>query len=118
VVAVIGDGGFLMNIQELETAAREKIPVKVLVMNNFCYGNVRSRQVAEFGGRLIGCLYGNPDFSQLAALFGVDGHRMETDEDVLPVLSRAMAHDGPSVVDVIQSPDEGLPEGTKPQVAR
>jgi acetolactate synthase-1/2/3 large subunit len=118
VVAVIGDGGFLMNIQELETAAREKIPVKVLVMNNFCYGNVRSRQVAEFGGRLIGCLYGNPDFSQLAALFGVDGHRMERDEDVLPVLSRAMAHDGPSVVDVIQSPDEGLPEGTKPQVAR
>jgi acetolactate synthase-1/2/3 large subunit len=118
VVAVIGDGGYLMNVQELETAVREKIPVKVLVMNNFCYGNIRSRQMEEFGGRLIGSLYGNPDFAQMANSFGIYGRRVERDDDLLPVIHEALAQVGPAVVDIIQSPDEGLPEGTKPQLAR
>ena len=118
VVAVIGDGGYLMNVQELETAVREKIPVKVLVMNNFCYGNIRSRQMEEFGGRLIGSLYGNPDFAKMANSFGIYGRRVERDDDVLPAILESLAQVGPAVVDIIQSADEGLPEGTKPQLAR
>ncbi len=95
VVNIMGDGGFIMNLQELETAVREKIPVKVIVNNNFCYGNIRSRQVAEFGGRLIGSLYTNPDFGQIANCFGAYGEKVEREADLLAALKdHVVAEDG------------------------
>ena len=69
-VSVCGDGGFMMVHQELETAVRYKIPVITVIMNNFSFGNVKEKQIKMYGGRVIGSDYSNPDFAELAKLFG------------------------------------------------
>jgi acetolactate synthase-1/2/3 large subunit len=106
VVAVAGDGGFAMTMQDLETCVRERIGVTVVVMNNFAYGNTKIRQQTKFGNRLIGCEYGNPDFAELARLFGASGERVLEPGQFEPALHRALSTDGPSVLDVHVDPDE------------
>jgi acetolactate synthase-1/2/3 large subunit len=109
VVAIIGDGAFMMVLQELETAVRYKIPVVVVVMNNYCFANVKDKQMREYGGRVIGSDYTNPDFAQLARLFGARGERIETAEEVVPAITRALHSDLPSVLDVMVDPRLSLP---------
>jgi acetolactate synthase I/II/III large subunit len=106
VVAVAGDGGFAMTMQDLETCVRERIGVTVVVMNNFAYGNIKIRQQTKFANRLIGCEFGNPDFAALARLFGAGGERVAAPEQLGPALERALHTDGPSVLDVHVDPDE------------
>ena len=106
VVAVAGDGGFAMTMQDLETCVRERIGVTVVVMNNFAYGNIKIRQQTKFGNRLIGCEYGNPDFAELARLFGAHGERVLEPGQLEPALERALSADGPSVLDVHVDPEE------------
>ena len=74
VLAIHGDGGFLMNAQELETAVRHRINAVTLVMNNNCWGSEKAYQRAFYGGRYIGCDIGNPRYDQLARLFGAEGY--------------------------------------------
>jgi acetolactate synthase-1/2/3 large subunit len=114
VVCVTGDGTFWMVAQDLETAVRERIPVVTVVTNNFAYGNIRDRQRADHGGRLVGVRYGNPDFAAFARLLGAHGERVERAEELGPALERALASGLPAVVDVIQDPDEGLPGDVRP----
>jgi acetolactate synthase-1/2/3 large subunit len=109
VIAIVGDGAFMMVLQELETAVRYKIPVVVVVMNNFCFANVKEKQMREYGGRVIGSDYTNPDFAQLARLFGARGERIETAEEVVPAIVRALHSDVPSVLDVMVDPRLALP---------
>jgi len=109
VIAIIGDGAFMMVLQELETAVRYKIPVVVVVMNNYCFANVKEKQMREYGGRVIGSDYTNPDFAQLARLFGARGERIETAEEVVPAIVRALHSDVPSVLDVMVDPRLALP---------
>lgn len=70
VVAVSGDGGFLFNVQELATAVQHKIPVVVVLMNDFAYGNVRRSQVDDFGNRVLGSDLENPDFRSRGKVLG------------------------------------------------
>jgi acetolactate synthase-1/2/3 large subunit len=106
VVAVAGDGGFLMTMQDLETCVRERIGVVTVVLNNFSYGNIKIRQLTKFEGRLIGSEFGNPDFAAVARLFGAAGERVTEPAQLAPALERALAADGPAVIDVIVDPDE------------
>jgi acetolactate synthase-1/2/3 large subunit len=99
VVALCGDGGFLMNSQELETARRIGANVTVVVWRDDGYGLIDWKQRTEFG-RPFGVEFGNPDFVAYAGSFGIAGFRPSSAADLYPTLMRALEHDGPSLVEV------------------
>ncbi len=99
VVAVTGDGGFLMNSQELETARRVGAAFVTLIWSDSAYGVIEWKQEQRFG-RTFGTHFTNPDFVQYAAAFGLPGFRVERAEDLLPTLARALALPEPSLVEV------------------
>ena len=99
VVALCGDGGFLMNSQELETAKRIGANVTVVVWRDDGYGLIDWKQRNEFG-RPFGVEFGNPDFVAFAESFGIAGFRPSTAADLLPTLRRALDVDGPSLVEI------------------
>jgi acetolactate synthase I/II/III large subunit len=99
VVALCGDGGFLMNSQELETAKRIGANVCVVVWRDDGYGLIDWKQRNEFG-RPFGVEFDNPDFVAFAQSFGIAGYRAASSADLLPTLRRALDEDGPSVVEV------------------
>jgi acetolactate synthase-1/2/3 large subunit len=97
VLAVMGDGSFLMNSQELETAVREKIPFVVLVWEDSAYGLIKWKMNLELG-RDSNCDFTNPDFVGYAKSFGVKGFRVRTAAELLPTLNRALSDDSVSLV--------------------
>lgn len=99
VLAVCGDGGFLMNCHELETAVRLKLSMVILIFNDGKYGLIEWKQLNRFG-RTYGVSFGNPDFVQLAKSFGAAGYRVQTAQELKPVLDEAFAAGVPAVVDV------------------
>jgi acetolactate synthase-1/2/3 large subunit len=99
VVALCGDGGFLMNSQELETARRIGADICVVVWRDDGYGLIDWKQRNEFG-RPFGVDFGNPDFVAYAQSFGMAGFRPSTAADLYPTLMRALEVDGPSLVEV------------------
>jgi acetolactate synthase-1/2/3 large subunit len=99
VVALCGDGGFLMNSQELETAKRIGANITVVVWRDDGYGLIDWKQRNEFG-RPFGVEFGNPDFVDYARSFGIAGFRPTSAGDLLPTLRRALDVDGPSLVEV------------------
>jgi acetolactate synthase-1/2/3 large subunit len=99
VVALCGDGGFLMNSQELETAKRIGANVTVVIWRDNGYGLIDWKQHNEFG-RPFGVAFDNPDFVAYAQSFGIAGFRPASSADLYPTLMRALAVDGPSVVEV------------------
>ena len=84
VMAICGDGGFMMNSQEMETAVRLKLNIIVLVLNDNSYGMIRWKQ-ANMGFADWGLSYGNPDFVKYAEAYGATGHRV-TSAEMLPGL--------------------------------
>ncbi len=99
VVALCGDGGFLMNSQELETARRVGANITVVVWRDEGYGLIDWKQRVEFG-EAFGVVFTNPDLVDYARSFGIAGFRPTSAADLYPTLMRALEHDGPSVVDV------------------
>jgi acetolactate synthase-1/2/3 large subunit len=100
VIAIAGDGGFQMTLFELSTAAIEKLPIKIFVMDNKYLGMVRQWQELFFDRRYSGVeLEGNPDFVKLAESYGVKGFRIKRSADVTKTLEKVMAYnDGPCLV--------------------
>jgi len=98
VVAVTGDGGFLMNSQELETAARLKAPIVVLVFNDRSYGLIRWKQMQQFG-RPAFVDFSNPDFVKYAESFGANGMRIGSEEELAPTLRRALNSNQLTIID-------------------
>jgi acetolactate synthase-1/2/3 large subunit len=99
VVALCGDGGFLMNSQELETTKRIGANITVVVWRDDGYGLIDWKQRNEFG-RPFGVEFGNPDFVAYAESFGIAGFRPSSAGDLLPTLRRALDVDGPALVEV------------------
>src|SRR5690606_14730864 len=99
VLAATGDGAFLMNSQELETAVRENVPLTVLVWQDDAYGLIDWKMDLELG-RSSHISFGNPDFVAYARSFGATGHRVASADELLPTLTKALAEDGVSVVTV------------------
>jgi len=100
VVCASSDGGFLFALQELATAAQEKIGLVTLVFNNNAFGNVLRDQQLGFGGRIMGARLQNPDFVKLAESFGIEGYRVDSPESLRPVLAKTLAEDRPALIEV------------------
>jgi acetolactate synthase-1/2/3 large subunit len=98
VLAICGDGGFMMNSQELETAVREKMNIAVLVLNDNSYGMIRWKQ-ANMGFDDWGLQYGNPDFVKYVESYGGIGHRVESAEALPGILNTALATPGVHLID-------------------
>ncbi|MEH2070364.1 MAG: acetolactate synthase large subunit [Nostoc sp.] len=100
VVAVTGDGGFMMNCQELETALRADTPFVTIIFNDGGYGLIEWKQENQFGkGNSSFVHFSNPDFVKLAESMGLKGYRVESTLDLIPVLKEALAQDVPAVID-------------------
>jgi acetolactate synthase I/II/III large subunit len=97
VVAVNGDGGFLMNCQELETAVRLRTPFVSVIWENRAYGSIVWKQEKEFGDH-FGTDFTNPDFVKLAEAFGMPAWRCESPDDFGTHLEQALAADLPSLI--------------------
>ncbi len=99
VVCITGDGGFLMNVQELETAKRLRLPFVILVWSDGGYGLIEMHQRRKFG-HVAGTRFDNPDLVALARAFGVDGVRVERAGDLPGILAKALDSSGPVIVDI------------------
>lgn len=103
VVAICGDGGFVMNLQELETARRENLGIVAVIFNNSILAAIKVTQLTAFK-RYYGSEFQNPDFVKLAEAFGCFGTRVERPNEIAPALKEAIkvADEGiPAVVDVL-----------------
>ncbi|HPS89257.1 MAG TPA: acetolactate synthase large subunit [Methanosarcina vacuolata] len=98
VLAICGDGGFMMNCQELETAIRYGIPVVVLILNDNGFGFIKWKQ-KKMHFEDFGLDYGNPDFSLFARSFGAVGIRIKKNDDLAEVLEKAFALNKVAVIE-------------------
>jgi acetolactate synthase I/II/III large subunit len=98
VVAVTGDGGFMMNCQELETALRVGTPFVTLIFNDGGYGLIEWKQINHFGSSAF-IKFTNPDFVKLAESMGLKGYRVESAHQLVPILQEALAQDVPTIID-------------------
>ncbi len=107
---IAGDGSFQMNIQELATAVREKLPVNVAILNNGYLGMVRQWQEMFFNRRYSSTVLadGNPDFVKVAEAYGAKGILVEHTDQVRPALEDAVATDGPVILDFRINPEENV----------
>ncbi|MBD5557574.1 MAG: biosynthetic-type acetolactate synthase large subunit [Desulfovibrio sp.] len=109
VIAVAGDGSLQMNIQELATAVANKLPVKVIILNNRHLGMVRQWQELFYGGNYSSTnMEAQPDFVRLAEAYGAEGYRIERAEDLLPELEKALSTPNPAFVDVRVEREENV----------
>jgi acetolactate synthase I/II/III large subunit len=97
VLAVVGDGAFLMNSQEIETAVREQIPLVVLIWEDGGYGLIEWKMDLELGEHYY-VKFGNPDIVGYAESFGAKGYRINSAEELLPTLKAALDDDGVSLI--------------------
>ncbi len=109
-ILVDGDGGFQFNIQELETAARLRLPIKFFILNNNGYASIRASQTAYFGKANIGCDENTgltvPDLTKVAAAYNIPSVVIGNQENLRNDVKRALSTEGPVVVDVRVIPDE------------
>jgi acetolactate synthase-1/2/3 large subunit len=97
VLAAVGDGAFLMNSQEIETALREKVPITILVWVDDAYGLIKWKMEMEIG-HATAIEFTNPDFVAYAESFGARGYRITAADQLLPALQEALAAETVSVI--------------------
>ena len=112
VVALCGDGDFLMNGQEIATAAQYGANFVALVVNNGQYGTIRMHQEREYPGRVYGTGLRNPDFAAYAKAFGGHGETVERTEDFAPAFERASRAGKPALIELRIDPDAITPATT------
>jgi len=99
VVAVCGDGGFMMNSQELETAVREGIDLTVIILNDGAYGMIKWKQEG-LGFNNFGLDFGNPDFEMYAKSYGAIGHKITSSKNLVETLEKCINLKGIHLLDV------------------
>jgi len=112
VIAVCGDGDFLMNGQEIATAVQHGAAFVALVVNNGLYGTIRMHQEREYPGRVFGTDLKNPDFAAYARAFGGHGETVERTEEFAPAFERAASSGKPALIEVKIDPDAITPSTT------
>jgi acetolactate synthase-1/2/3 large subunit len=103
VVCTIGDGGFNMNIQELQTFKNYEINVKTFIINNHVYGITKAFQMTNFAGRMEACGpvgYNPPDFIKICNAYGIKTVQIENNAEIQEKIREVLAYDGPVVCDV------------------
>ena len=106
--SIAGDGGIQMTSQELATVAHENLPVKIALINNGYLGMVRQWQEMFFENHLKEVPIPGPEFVKLAHAYGIPAQRVTHQEDVMPALRQAQAHDGPYLVEFVVDPSVNL----------
>jgi acetolactate synthase I/II/III large subunit len=99
VLAVCGDGGFMMNSQEMETAVRLKLNLVVLILEDSAYGMIRWKQAVDHFPD-FGLTFGNPDFVKYAESYGAKGSKVESTDGLIPTLERAFKNGGVHLISV------------------
>jgi len=99
VIAICGDGGFMMNSQELETAIRMNLDLIVIVLNDSAYGMIKWKQT-NMDFETFGLDFKNPDFVKYAESYGANGHRVEATEDLVPLLESCHKAGGVHLIDL------------------
>ena len=99
VIAICGDGGFMMNSQEMETAVRLGLNLTVIILRDDSYGMIRWKQ-ANMDFMDFGLTFGNPDFVLYAQSYGAKGHRITSSDELLPLLKRCQEEPGVHVIDL------------------
>jgi acetolactate synthase-1/2/3 large subunit len=116
VIAIIGDGGFQMTLQELGTIAQSGLPVKIIILNNNFLGMVRQWQQLFFDNRYSFVELQNPDFIMIAKGFGIDGHKVEDRAELSASLDKLLASDKPYLLEIVCEKEENVfpmvPAGT------
>jgi acetolactate synthase-1/2/3 large subunit len=100
VLAIVGDGGFLMSGMELATAVQERVGIVVVLINDNCLSLIKSTQQRRFAERYIGVHLANPDFAVFAQAFGVSYWRADTDAALEKALKEALSADVPTLIEV------------------
>lgn len=106
ILAVTGDGGFMMNSQELETAVRNHINFVTIIFNDKNYGLIKWKEQDQYNGEDFFVDFTNPDFVKLAEAMHCIGYRITKTEDFLPTLEKAFQQDAPVIIDVPVDYDE------------
>ncbi len=104
-VLLQGDGSFLYNVQELETARRLGMDFVVVIFNDGCWNMIKGAQDMFFGGRYIGAFLGDIDYAAVARGFGCFGRRVTRASDIGPAFREARESGLPAVLDVVVDPD-------------
>lgn len=99
VMAICGDGGFMMNSQELETAVRLGMQLVILILRDNAYGMIKWKQ-ANMGLQDYGLDYGNPDFIKYAESYGANGYRLESADELLPLMEKCHDTEGVHLIEV------------------
>ena len=109
VVALAGDGCFMMHGQELATAVQQGLDMVMIVVNNGMYGTIRMHQERDYPGRVSGTALNNPDFAALARAYGAHGECVETTEDFAPAFERCRKAGGPALIELVIDPEALTP---------
>ena len=104
VLSVMGDGSFGFCCGEFETLMRYNLPITSIVFSNSVYGWIKAGQNAGFGQRFYNVDFDRTDHAAVARAFGVKAWTVENPADLTPTLREAVAHNGPTLVDVISQP--------------
>ena len=99
VMAICGDGGFMMNSQEMETAVRLGLDLVVLIVNDSAYGMIKWKQ-QDMGFEYFGLDFVNPDFVRYAESYGAKGHRISRTADLEPLIKKCFEVPGVHLIDV------------------
>ncbi len=114
IVAFAGDGSFLMSGQELSTAARERLPIKVVICDNNVHGSILKGQLDKYGSdHAFGTVMDSPDFAKLAEGYGAAAWTVRTTKEWRPAFAAALAHDGPALIHVFTDPRDIAPYGAE-----
>jgi acetolactate synthase-1/2/3 large subunit len=105
VIAVCGDGDFMMNCQELATAARYDAYPIILVVNNSMFGTIRMHQEREFTKRVMGTGLTNPDFIKFAESFSIPGYRVSNTAEFSPAFEKALASNKGALIELVLDPE-------------
>ncbi len=108
VIAVVGDGGFQMNIQELGTLMQERIPVKIVILNNEYLGMVRQWQQLFFDGRYSEVEMSNPDFVRICEGYRIPAERVTGRDELAAAIQRMVDADGPYLLDIAVAKEENV----------
>ena len=105
---IAGDGGFQMTLHELATLVQDKIAVKIAILNNGCLGMVRQWQELFYEKRYVDTPLSSPNFVKLAEAYGVPGLKVNRKEEVEPAIEKAMATDGPFLIEFVVEAEENV----------
>ena len=100
VLSISGDAGFMMNVQDLETAVRRKLNIVAMVWEDGEYGLIKWKQQNGFGGKHSDLAFNNPDFEALASSFGMWGKKVSSTDQIIPLLEEAFSQEGPALISV------------------